>query len=85
MQRHLGGNPWQRLHQEVGGAHPGFDCAERVHDRLASLAHLLRMLVEPTLHGFENVLMLPSGDVADRATAFDGTGATEIGPVAAQD
>jgi hypothetical protein len=29
-------------------------------DRLAALAHLLRMLVEPALNGFENVLMFPS-------------------------
>jgi hypothetical protein len=28
VQRHLGGNPWQRLHQEVGCTHPGFDRAE---------------------------------------------------------
>ena len=28
VQRHLGGNPWQRLHQEVCGSHPGFDRAE---------------------------------------------------------
>jgi hypothetical protein len=27
-------------------------------DRLASLTHLLRMLVEPVLNGFKNVLML---------------------------
>jgi hypothetical protein len=29
-------------------------------DRLAALAHLLRMLVEPALNGFENVLMRTS-------------------------
>jgi hypothetical protein len=62
MQRHLGGDPWQRLHQEVGCSHPGLDGAERVLDRLTTLAHLLRMFVEPTLHRVENVLMLPSGD-----------------------
>jgi len=48
VQRHLGGNPWQRLHQEVGCAHPGVDRAEGMLDRLAPLAHLLRMLVEPS-------------------------------------
>jgi hypothetical protein len=47
VQRHLGGDFWQRLHQEVGCAHPGLDGAEWVLDHLASLAHLLRMLIEP--------------------------------------
>ena len=31
-------------------------------NRLAPLAHLLRMLVEPALYRIENGLMLPSGD-----------------------
>jgi hypothetical protein len=31
-------------------------------DPLAPLAHLLRMLNEPALHGFENVLMFPSAN-----------------------
>ena len=53
---------WQRLHQEMGCSHPGLDGAEGMFDRLASLAHFLRMLVEPALNGFENVLMFPSGD-----------------------
>ena len=37
-------------------------CTEGMLDRFAPLAHLLRMLVEPALNGFENVLMLPSCD-----------------------
>ena len=45
-------------HQKVRGTHAGFDCAERMLDCLAPLAHLLRMLVEPALYGFEYVLML---------------------------
>ena len=62
VQGHLGSDPGQRLHQEVGCAHPSLDRAEGVLDGLAPLAHLLRMLVEPTLHRLENVFMLPSGD-----------------------
>src|SRR5258708_589384 len=31
-------------------------------DRLAPLAHLLRMFVEPALHRLENVFVLPSRD-----------------------
>jgi hypothetical protein len=38
VQGHLGGHSRQRLHQEVSGAYPGLDRAERVLDRLAPLA-----------------------------------------------
>src|SRR5665648_423246 len=57
-------------------------------DRLAPLAHLLRMLVEPTLHRLENALMFPSGDpslLAGGATVLDGAALAGVGPVAAQD
>ena len=57
-------------------------------DGLAPLAHLLRMLVEPPLHRFENVLMLPSGDASllcGGAGILDGATLADIGPVAAQD
>ncbi len=39
VQRHFGGDPWQRLHQEMGCSHPRLDCAEWMLDRLAPLAH----------------------------------------------
>src|SRR5215813_7344001 len=45
VQGHLGGNPWKRLHQEVSGAHTGFDCAEGMLNGLAPLTHLFWMLV----------------------------------------
>ena len=57
-------------------------------DRLAPLAHLLRMLVEPALNGFENVLMFPSRDTSflgGSATMLDGAALAGVGPVAAQD
>jgi hypothetical protein len=44
------------------------------------------MFVEPALHRFENMLMLPSGDasfLACGAGALDGTALAGIGPVAA--
>lgn len=88
VQRHLGGNPWQRLHQEVRSSHPGFDRAEGVLDRLAPLAHLLRMLVEPALHRLENVLMLPSGNpslLASGAAVLDDAALAGGGPVAGPD
>ena len=82
MECHLGGNPWQRLHQEVGCSHPGFDRAKGMLDRLAPLAHLFRMFVEPALHCIENVLMLPSGDpslLAGGAAVLDGAALAGVG------
>ena len=64
------------------------DGAKRVLDRLAPLAHLLRMLVEPALHRVENMLVLPSGDpalLAGGAAVLDGATLAGVGPVAAQD
>src|SRR4051795_11837444 len=75
VQCHLSGHAWQRLHQEVGCAHPGLDRAEGMLDRLAPLAHLLRMLVEPALYCLKNRLMLPTGDptlLARGAAVLDG-------------
>jgi hypothetical protein len=54
-------------------------------DRFALLPHRLWMLIEPALNGFENVLMLPSGDptlLAGSATLLDDTALASIGPVA---
>jgi hypothetical protein len=48
--------------------------------------HLLRMLVEPALNGFENVLMFLSGDpsfLAGGASGLDCTALADVGPVAA--
>ena len=62
VQRHLGGDSWRRLHQEVGCAHPASTVPKGVLDGLAPLAHFFRMLIEPALHRLKNVLILPSGD-----------------------
>ena len=46
------------------------------------------MLVESALHGFENMLVLPTRDpslLARSAVTFDGAVLAGIGPVAAQD
>ena len=77
-----------RLHQEVGCSHPGLDRAEGMLNRLAPLAHLFRMFVEPALHRLKNVLVLPSGDpalLAGGAAVLDGAVLAGVGPVAAQD
>ncbi len=81
------GYAWQRLHQEVGCSHPGLDRSERMLDRLTPLAHFFRMLVEPALNGFENLLMLPTRDpslLAGGAAGFDGAALAGAGPVAMQ-
>ena len=88
MQRHFGGDTRQRLHQKVGCAHPGLDGAEGMLNRLAQLAHLFRMFVEPALHRLKNVLVLPSGDpsfLAGGAAVLDGAALAGVGPVAAQE
>ena len=64
VQGHFGADPFQRLHLEVGMAHPGFDGPERMLNGLAALAHFLRVLVEPSLDGLENMFMLPAFDPA---------------------
>jgi hypothetical protein len=46
-------------------------------NRLAPAAHGLRILIQPPLHGFENVLVLPSRDpafFARSALLLDGAG-----------
>src|SRR6476469_6161605 len=85
VQRHLGGDLRQPLHQEVRRAHPHLERAERVLDRLAALTHGLRILVETPLHRLQYMLVLPAGDatlLARRAAVLDRAGAARIGPVA---
>ncbi len=61
MQGHFGGDPFQRLHLEMGIAHPTLDRAERMLNRFTPLAHLLWMFIEPLLDIVENMLMFPAG------------------------
>ena len=76
------------LYRFLGLIHHAYEFGEEhpaMLDRLAPLAHLLRMLVEPALHRLENMLVLPAGDaplLAGRALLLDRTGAADIGPVA---
>src|SRR5262249_44697362 len=84
MQRHLGGNLGQRLHQEVRGTHPHLHRTERMLDRLTARAHGLRILVEPFLHSLDNLLVLPPRDAtlsSRRALSFDWAGMARISPI----
>jgi hypothetical protein len=56
-------------------------------DRFAALPHLLRMLIEPALNGFENVLMLSACDSSlfrGGTAMFDGAALADVGQIAAQ-
>src|SRR3954466_4992360 len=84
VQRHLGGDLRQPLHQEVRRTHPHLERAEGMLNRLAPAAHGLGILIQPLLHGFDNVLMLPSRDpafFARSALLLDGAGAAGAGHV----
>jgi hypothetical protein len=84
VQRHFARDTRQRLHQEVRRSHARLDRREGVLDRLAPLAHGLRVLIEPPLHDFENMLMLPARDPALfgwRATALDRAARAGGGPI----
>jgi hypothetical protein len=63
-ERHLARDLRQRLHQEVRCTHPHLERAEGMLNRLAPAAHGLGILIQPLLHGFDNLLVLPSRDPA---------------------
>ncbi len=87
VQGHFSADPFERLHLEVGSAHPVFDGPEWMLDGFAPLAHLLRMRVEPPLDGFEEGFVFPAGDpalLARGAAILDRAGLAGIGPGAAQ-
>ena len=56
-------------------------------DRLAPLAHGLRVRLETLLYGLDDVLMLPSRDpalLARGALVLDRAGSARVGPIATQ-
>ena len=62
VEAHLGSHLVEGPGQEMGGAHPGFEGAERVFDGLSPHPHGLGHAVEPGLHPVEHVLILPALD-----------------------
>jgi len=58
VQRHLGGDLRQPLHQEVRRAHPHLERAEGVSTVSRRLAHGLRILVETPLRRLQYMLVL---------------------------
>ena len=87
MQRHLGGNLRQALHQKVRRTHPHLERAEGALDRLTTHAHRLRVLIETLLHSVEQVFVLPSRDASlgsRRALRFKRATRAGRRPIAAQ-
>ena len=84
---HFGGYFWKRFGEEVCRPHAGFHRAERILDRLATLAHGLWVCIKALLHGLEQILMLPSRNPPfrrGRTLRFERTILTGCGPVAPQ-
>jgi hypothetical protein len=84
---HLGRDAWQRLRQEAGRVHAGFDGAERMLHPLPTPTPSSPVIIEPVLNRFENVLVFPSRDAAlfpGGALMFDGAVRASVGPVASQ-
>src|SRR5258705_6579965 len=86
-ERHLGSYFRKRFGEEVCRSHASFHRAERMLDRLATLAHGLWVCIKALLHSLEQMLMLPSGNPPlwpGRALRFERTILTGCGPVAPQ-
>src|SRR6185437_8887253 len=84
---HFGGDLRQALHQEVRRPHSHFQRAKWMLDRLATLAHGLRIVVEALLYGLQHMLMLPARDSplrAGRAARLEHTVTACICPIASQ-
>src|SRR5512133_4096449 len=82
---HLGSYFWKRFGEEVCRSHAGLHRAERMLDRLATLAHGLWVCIKALLHSFEQMLMLPSRNPPlwpCRALRFKRTILTGCGPIA---
>ena len=62
MKTHLGTYPIEGLGQEMRCPHPGLDRPERMLDGLATYAHHLRSVIQPSLHRFQYHLVLPAFD-----------------------
>ena len=59
MQRHLGGDARQGLHQKMCCSHSRFGRPEGMLDRLATHAHLSGVFIKSALNRFQKILVLP--------------------------
>ena len=81
MQSHFGGDVFERFHLKVRCTHPGFDCTERMFNRLAAQWDFAWVVTETLLHTLKYGFVFPSLDPAlfagsafifDRATRASG-------------
>src|SRR5260370_10880765 len=87
MQRHFGADVLERFHLEMRRSHPRLYRAEGMLHSLAAHAHLVRISIEPRLHGLEDGFVFPTRDPAlptRRALALQRTRLTGGRPIAAQ-
>src|SRR6266481_7232441 len=87
MQRHFGADVLERFHLEVRRSHPRLYRAEGMLHSLAAHTHLVRIAIEPRLHGLEDGFVFPTRDpalLASRALALQRARLTGGRPIAAQ-
>ena len=59
VQSHFGADVLERFHLEVRRSHPRLYRAEGMLHSLAAHAHLVRVPIEPRLHGLKDGFVLP--------------------------
>src|SRR5437879_4800520 len=87
VQSHFGADVLERFHLEVRRSYPRLHRAEGMLHSLAAHAHLVRISIEPRLHGLEDGFVFPTRDpalLASRALALQRARRTGGRPIAAQ-
>src|SRR5260370_34604977 len=87
MARHFGADVLERFQLEMLRSHPRLYRAEGMLHSLAAHAHLVRISIEPRLHGLEDGFVFPTRDPAlptRRALALQRARLTGGRPIAAQ-
>jgi hypothetical protein len=87
LKTHFGAQPSERSGQEVCGAHPLLERTEDMFNGTPTNGHCIWLPVEPTLHGFQYMFVLPSSDaaiVAGRTAFLEMEMRASAGPLHAQ-
>src|SRR5476651_1871816 len=84
LKTHFGAYPSERPGQKVCGTHPLLERTEYMLNGTSADGHCIRLPVEPALHGFQNMFVLPSSDsaiVAGRTSLLEMATRAGTGPV----
>ena len=84
LETHFRTHSPERPRQEVCGTHPVLERAEDMLDSTSADGHCLRVPVQPTLHSFQYMFVLPSSDaaiVAGRTACLERAARACAGPV----